>query len=114
MEPGRPATRPRPAGRGPWPRAIWSYCRYGASRGGQSMKGFARREFQLVLLRRMADFQRDLVEDAYTAIGLTRREYLAAHTRWQRMLRSRRAPRGIDLYRAVLGPPDTERTQQLG
>jgi hypothetical protein len=70
--------------------------------------GYARREFALMLLRRMADFQQELVEDAYPKLGATRAQYLAAHHRWQTMLHSRRAPRGISLYRAVLGPADTE------
>jgi hypothetical protein len=67
-----------------------------------------------MLLRRMADFQPLLVEDAYKAIGATRAQYLAAHSRWQTMLYSRRAPRGIDLLRAVLGPPATERQMRVG
>jgi hypothetical protein len=72
------------------------------------VKGFARHEFQLMLLRRMADFQPLLVEAALTELGVTRAQYMAAHNRWQFMLHARRAPRGLDLYRAALGPPDTE------
>ncbi|WP_203924141.1 hypothetical protein [Rugosimonospora africana] len=78
------------------------------------MKGFARYEFQLMLLRRMADFQPDLVSVACEEAGASRAEYLAAHTRWQRMLRSARGPRGLGLYRAVLGPEDDERTRRWG
>jgi hypothetical protein len=78
------------------------------------VQGFARREFQLMLLRRMADLQPDLVEAAYTELGATNRDYLAAHNRWQSMLRSRRAPRGLDLYHAVLGPADDERARRFG
>ena len=80
----------------------------------EAVQGFARREFQLMLLRRTADFQPDLVEAAYAELGADRRAYMAAHTRWQTMLRSRRAPAGLDLYRAVLGPPDTERAERFG
>jgi hypothetical protein len=47
------------------------------------MRGFARREFQLMLLRRMADFQPELVARAYAKAGATRADYLAAHNRWQ-------------------------------
>lgn len=72
------------------------------------MRGFARREFQLMLLRRMADFQPNLVEDAYGALGATRGDYLAANNRWQSMLRSKAAPRGHNLYLATLGPPDDQ------
>jgi hypothetical protein len=78
------------------------------------VKGFATREFQLMLLRRMADLQPLLVEDACAAIGATRAQYMAAHNRWQSMLRSRTAPRGLDLYRAVLGPPSSEREIPVG
>jgi hypothetical protein len=78
------------------------------------VKGFARREFQLMLLRRMADFQPDLVEAARTELGASHAEYMAAHNRWQTMLHSARAPRGLPLYRAVLGPPDVERTLPFG
>ena len=78
------------------------------------MKGFARREFQLMLLRRMADFQPDLVRAACEELGATHAEYMAAHNRWQTMLRSRRAPAGLDLYRAVLGPPDSTWDVPLG
>jgi hypothetical protein len=78
------------------------------------VNGFARYEFQLMLLRRMADFQPDLVAAACAEFGATRASYLAAHTRWQRMLRSARGPRGLGLYRAVLGPEDDERTRRWG
>lgn len=78
------------------------------------MIGYARREFQLMLLRRMADLRPDLVEEAYLRLGATRREYLDAHTRWQRMLRSRTAPQGLQLLRAVLGPSDAARLISVG
>jgi hypothetical protein len=76
--------------------------------------GFARREFQLMLLRRMADFQPLRVESAIEALGATRAEYMKAHNRWQFMLHSRRAPRGLALYRAALGPPDTTEHRRVG
>ena len=78
------------------------------------MRGYARREFQLMLLRRMADFHPDLVADAHTALGATHKQYMAAHNRWQSLLRSRQSPQGLDLYRAVLGPPDSERPTPFG
>ena len=46
------------------------------------MRGLARREFCLVLLRRMADLRPDLVE-ALPQLGASRGEAHAAHTRWQ-------------------------------
>lgn len=67
-----------------------------------------------MLLRRMADFQPLLVESAIVALGATRAEYLKAHNRWQFMLHSRRAPRGLPLYRAALGPPDTTEDRRVG
>jgi len=67
-----------------------------------------------MLLRRMADFQPHLVEAARFETQASHAEYMAAHNRWQTMLYSRRAPRGLDLYRAVLGPLDTERAERVG
>ncbi len=78
------------------------------------MKGFARREFQLMLLRRMADFQPGLVEQAYTALDATHKQYMAAHNRWVSMLKSKRAPRGLELYEAVLGPADSKKSVPFG
>jgi hypothetical protein len=79
-----------------------------------AVQGFARREFQLMLLRRMADFQPDLVAAAHEEMGVTRKQYLAAHNRWQSMLRSKAAPRGLELYKAVLGPADARREEPYG
>lgn len=78
------------------------------------MRGFARYEFQLILLRRMADFQPELVAAAREEVGATHAQYMAAHNRWQNLLHSRRAPAGIDLYRAVLGPAEQVVSQEWG
>ncbi len=78
------------------------------------MNGFARREFQLMLLRRMADFHPDLVADACLDLGASRQQYMAAHNRWQSLQRSRTAPRGLNLYEAVLGPADSRRSLAFG
>jgi hypothetical protein len=67
-----------------------------------------------MLLRRMADFQPELVTAAYVELGATHAQYLTAHNRWQVMLHSKRAPRGLRLYQAVLGPADTERRELWG
>ena len=67
-----------------------------------------------MLLRRMADFQPELVTAARERVGASRTVYLAAHNRWQTLLRSRRAPKGLALYRAVLGPAETERPREWG
>jgi PIN domain nuclease of toxin-antitoxin system len=78
------------------------------------VQGFGRREYQLVLLRRMADFQPELVAGALGRIGATPTDLRAAHRRWQSMLRSARFPRDVQRYAAVLGTPDSERTVQVG
>lgn len=78
------------------------------------MKGFARREFQLVLLRRMQDYRPDLVDPAVSALGASRTEMREVNARWQRMLRSRSFPNGRRRLAAVLGPPAEEGTRRLG
>ncbi|RKS71732.1 hypothetical protein BZB76_4539 [Actinomadura pelletieri DSM 43383] len=69
------------------------------------MKGLARREFQLVLLRRMADYQPGLVENAMGELDASRTEMREVNARWQRIVRSRTFPPGRRRYEAVLGPP---------
>lgn len=78
------------------------------------MRGFARREFQLVLLRRMADYTPGLVEDARTALGATLADQREANRRWQKMNHSRAAPRGMTRLRAVLGPPEETGRERIG
>ena len=70
------------------------------------MQGFGRREFCLVLLRRMADLRPDLVLDALPRLSADRAEARAAHRRWQTLQRSVAGPRGVSSYRAVLGPAE--------
>ena len=78
------------------------------------MRGLARREFCLVLLRRMADVRPDLVAEALPRLGATRVEAHAAHTRWQALQHARRAPRGLALRSAVLGPPEELEDRRFG
>ena len=78
------------------------------------MRGLARREFCLVLLRRMADVRPDLVADALPRLGATRAEAHAAHTRWQALHHARRAPKGLSLRTAVLGPPEELEDRRFG
>ncbi|SDF75292.1 hypothetical protein SAMN05660662_3246 [Blastococcus aurantiacus] len=78
------------------------------------MRGLARREFCLVLLRRMADVRPDLVAEALPRLGATRAEAHAAHTRWQALHHARRAPRGLALRTAVLGPPEELEDRRFG
>lgn len=70
------------------------------------MHGLARREFQLVLLRRMADYNPGLVADARDLLRATLADQRAANRRWQMMNHSRTAPHGMARLRAVLGPPE--------
>ena len=67
-----------------------------------------------MLLRRMADYQPELVALACAELDATPARYRAAHNRWQSMLHARRAPRGLALYRAVLGPPDDLAAIEVG
>ena len=78
------------------------------------MRGQARREFCLVLLRRMADLRPDLVAQALPRLGACRAEAHAAHTRWQALQHSPRGPRGVGLRTAVLGPPAGVELRRFG
>ena len=78
------------------------------------MRGLARREFCLVLLRRMADVRPDLVAEALKRLGASRGEAHAAHTRWQALQHSVRAPRGLRLRTAVLGPAEETEDRRFG
>lgn len=66
-------------------------------------------EFQLVLLRRMADHQPGLVEDALRELGATRTAMREANKRWQARAHSPRGPNELDRYRAALGEPEARR-----
>lgn len=79
-----------------------------------AINGFGPLEFQLVLLRRMADFHPDLVEEAVRRLGADRAEMREANRRWQAMLRSRTFPRGERRYLAVLGRPESGARQAVG
>ena len=78
------------------------------------MRGLARREFCLVLLRRMADLRPDLVAAALPRLAADRAEAREAHRRWQAMQFSPRAPRGLALRTAVLGPPEHQEDRRFG
>ena len=78
------------------------------------MRGLARREFCLVLLRRMSDTRPDLVASALPRLAADRAEARAAPQRWQALHHSPRAPRGVALRTAVLGPPDEQAGLRFG
>lgn len=62
-------------------------------------------EFPLVLLRRMADYQPRLVEDARTRLGYDVTEMRAVNATWQRMLRGRHSRGALGQLHRVLGKP---------
>ncbi|KUJ66339.1 hypothetical protein ACZ90_37595 [Streptomyces albus subsp. albus] len=70
--------------------------------------------FVLVLLRRMADFQPGLVEDALRRHGFSRAEMREANKRWQAIQRSPRRRGAAARYRSVLGPPEDSATRRIG
>jgi len=75
---------------------------------------FTVHDFQLVLLRRMADHNPGPVEDARRALGVSIAEMREANRRWQAMVRSPRARAAASRYRSVLGPPETVLTRKVG
>ena len=78
------------------------------------MQGLGRREFCLVLLRRMADLRPDLVSDALPRLSADRAEARAAHRRWQSLQHSAAGPRGVSWHAAVLGPPGEREQRRWG
>ncbi|GAB3411211.1 hypothetical protein [Flindersiella endophytica] len=79
-----------------------------------ALSGFGVTEFQLVLLRRMQDYQPELVEAARAQLGVTRTEQRDANAHWQRLVRSRNAPGGLRRFRLVLGEPEGRSTVHIG
>lgn len=75
---------------------------------------FGPREFQLVLLRRMADHQPELVEDARRELGASLADMREANRRWQAMVRSPRARGTLSRYRSVLGAPELTFRRTVG
>ncbi len=75
---------------------------------------FGRLDFQLMLLRRMADYQPGLVEDKVAELGLPRSAVRMANQRWQATIRSRSLPDGSERYRRVLGRPVAEFQREFG
>lgn len=73
-----------------------------------------RLDFQLVLLRRMADHNPDLVEDARRRLGASLADMREANKRWQAMVRSPRSRSAAGRYRSVLGAPEAVVPRRLG
>jgi hypothetical protein len=72
------------------------------------------REFQLVLLRRMADYQPDLVEQARQALSASVTEQREVNAHWQRMQRSRSYRGGLAALRGFLGEPQAREQRRIG
>ncbi|MER6500496.1 hypothetical protein ABT218_14150 [Streptomyces sp. NPDC001455] len=75
---------------------------------------FGPREFQLVLLRRMADHQPGLVEEARRELGASTAEMREANRRWQAMVRAPRGRGALRRYRSVLGEPESAARRRIG
>ncbi|MES4887629.1 hypothetical protein [Streptomyces sp. NPDC096012] len=71
-------------------------------------------DFQLVLLRRMADHNPDLVEGARRRLGASIADMREANRRWQAMVRSPRSRSAAARYRSVLGEPESVVPRRLG
>ncbi|MEU5581127.1 hypothetical protein ABZ791_12185 [Streptomyces huasconensis] len=71
-------------------------------------------DFQLVLLRRMADHNPGLVEDARRELGASLAQMREADRRWQAMARGARSRGAAARYRSVLGSPESTARRQIG
>lgn len=71
-------------------------------------------DFQLVLLRRMADHQPDLVDRARHELGVPVSRMREANRRWQAMVRGRHARGALARYRSVLGEPESRAARRIG
>ncbi|MFJ1731825.1 hypothetical protein [Streptomyces sp. NPDC088254] len=75
---------------------------------------FTALHFQLVLLRRMADHNPGLVEDARRELGVSLGGMREANKRWQAMVRSPRGRAAASRYRSVLGAPESRTARRVG
>ncbi len=71
-------------------------------------------DFQLVLLRRMADHQPGLVEAARLQLGASVAQMREANRRWQAMVRAPRGRGALARYRSVLGEPERSERRRIG
>jgi hypothetical protein len=71
-------------------------------------------DFQLVLLRRMADFQPGLVEDARQRLGVSIAQMREANRRWQAKVRAPRSRGAPARYRSALGEPESVHRRRIG
>ncbi|MFG3258321.1 hypothetical protein [Streptomyces sp. NPDC048172] len=78
------------------------------------MDRFGPLAFQLVLLRRMADFQAPRVDEALRELGVSLADMREANKRWQAMVRSPKGRGALARYRSVLGPPESSVRRRIG
>ncbi|WP_369218095.1 hypothetical protein, partial [Streptomyces flavofungini] len=72
-------------------------------------------DFQLVLLRRMADHNPELVDRARHRLGVSVSQMREANRRWQAMTRGRGGARSArSRYRSVLGVPESATRRTIG
>ncbi|WP_406469840.1 hypothetical protein OH738_27665 [Streptomyces hirsutus] len=71
-------------------------------------------DLQLVLLRRMADHQPGLVEDARHELGVSLAGMREANKRWQAVVRSPRSRSARSRYLSVLGEPESRARRRIG
>ncbi|MCX4677436.1 hypothetical protein OG413_19380 [Streptomyces sp. NBC_01433] len=74
-------------------------------------------QFQLVLLRRMADHQPGLVEEARLELSASLADMREANRHWQAMVRAPRGGRSkgaLRRYRSVLGEPELTLPRKVG
>ncbi|WP_445400815.1 hypothetical protein ACSMX9_06865 [Streptomyces sp. LE64] len=71
-------------------------------------------DLQLVLLRRMADHQPELVADARRELGVSAADMREANRRWQALVRAPRGRESVGRYRSVLGVPEGRAARLLG
>ncbi|MFD7699844.1 hypothetical protein [Streptomyces caelestis] len=82
--------------------------------GRRTTEPFTPLDFQLVLLRRMADHNPGPVEDARHALGVSPADMREANRRWQAMVRSPRPRPALARYRSVLGEPESRTPRRVG
>ncbi|MDQ1019695.1 hypothetical protein [Streptomyces afghaniensis] len=82
--------------------------------GKRPASPFTPLDFQLVLLRRMADHNPGPVEDARRELGASLADMREANKRWQAMVRSPRSRSSLSRYRSVLGEPESRTPRRIG
>lgn len=75
---------------------------------------FTSLDFQLVLLRRMADHNHELVEEARHGLGVSLAQMREANKRWQAMVHSPHSRGALARYRSVLGEPESRTARRIG